>query len=251
MKWLLWQQLSKASIFLRDVLHTASVREENMKTETGGRAKQKISAAESIRSASNVPTPGPHHPGLACRPVEKATPAPAALKAALGGWGREPITGATKWSCPSLLAPTSASTPSTHSPSSLPASFAGEHWRQLPTPILPGALIPHGHSGLQLPGDPEGSAKQADMESWGRLVTYMTDNPACLASARPMEAIGPNLQRLLRLSEQPTFVSQREQALLPCSCLYQVSTRDCKDSSTDTWTTMSQTCSYYLLESLS
>lgn len=69
------------------------------------------------------------------------------------------------------------------------------------------------------------------MESWGRLVTYMTDNPACLASARPMEAIGPTLQMLLRLSEQPTFVSQQEQALLPCSCLYQVSTRDCKDSS--------------------
>lgn len=94
MKWLLWQQLSKASIFLRDVLHTASVREENMKTETGGRAKQKLSAAESIRSGSNVPTPGPHHPGLACRPVEKATPASTALKAALGGWGREPTTGA-------------------------------------------------------------------------------------------------------------------------------------------------------------
>lgn len=59
MKWLLWQQLSKASIFLRDVLHTASVREENMKTETGGRAKQKVSAAKNTRSGSDVPTPAP------------------------------------------------------------------------------------------------------------------------------------------------------------------------------------------------
>lgn len=108
------------------------------------------------------------------------------LKGALEGWGRESIIGPTQWSSPSLLAPTSASP----TPRLTPSSFAQEHERQPPAPIPSGALIPHQHSGLLPSGDPEGSAKQAEHGESGAPFNLF-DNSACLASALPLEAIGP------------------------------------------------------------